>query len=915
MANNYNSYKSRYTGNQVDSAVGKAQKALTEDDIVQTPGQYANKVMSQAAVSTLMANAATNQNIANAIENHNVSSTSHQDIRNAVNQKPDAINYRADSLFNTYTTKFINDNFASITFVNNLYAQKTGTNTAEFINTLPLISNDNILTSENTTNTDYNWITPDFIFTRELQVNTTLTMQNSFELNLKFKVNRNATLSFGVKIKVSTDNGSTWNYISSNQTTSSQVWEQDVGNTIDLLCYTDLISNPVTYNSGTLLAIEVFKKQQSNQHLTTNVYCGVSEDGANIYTYVRFNFTNVNLGTSQLEDNSVTYQKLSVALQEIVNKVPQITHKTETTIIYPENWSTLSGNQLFNYYATINLISQVSDNTMVELVNDNAVDFALYGFSLMGYNSTLNTVTIYAISAPLTSINFTLEIYETEPILPTLYAPTLYYPSQENNPTLIQIDNNINNPSTINYYLYYNGDNFTNQIGQADPSYPMIDLRNIPELRDSGVYILKARVISLTNPGSMSDFSDSLTYVSSGSQEETGLYSSEKYLYDSANDEVTIDGTTYTMSSVSRVNDGTNTYPATYNSSTDMYDFTINGQNYSYRRYAQYLISDSDSSVYPLNSQNEVTINNITYTYDFMSMTFSDGTNTYSASYDSSGLYWTLGGVKYRMREGAYVTDGSNYFFVDYDRTREYVTLNGTDYYIEIGQALTDGTNYYYYNQENVIINGVMYSSTIDESTGYIEYFTGEPVKTTWADLLSGGYVTENIDNSISLDNSKFSSNYLYELFIPSTITTITANNFSGCLIQYLYFNAYIAPEDVGANAFDNSSIIEVVSNYSDESIILYPEETINTAIVEFIVQNSGFDFSTLSISMYGATGQIINQQSTETGMIFTVQWSGGMGSFSYNASATGYNTIFGSVSTNYSGDDKTIYLTFNQGV
>ena len=904
MANNYNSYKSRYTGNQVDSAVGKAQKALTEDDIVQTTGQYANKVMSQAAVSTLMANAATNQNIANAIENHNVSSTSHQDIRNAVNQKPDALNYRTDSLFNTYTTKFINDNFASITFVNNLYAQKKGANTAEFINTLPAISNANILKSEYTTNTDYNWDSPDFVFTRELQVNTTLTMQNSFELNLKFKVNRNATLSFGVKIKVSTDNGSTWNYISSNQTTSSQVWEQDVGNTIDLLCYTDLIQNPITYNSGTLLAIEVFKKQQSNQHLTTSVYCGVFEDGANIYTYVRFNFTNVNLGTGQLEDNSVTYQKLSVALQEIVNKVPQITHKTETSIIYPQNWGTLSGNQLFNYYATINLISQVSDNTMIELVNDNPVDFALYGFSLMEYNPTSNTVTIYAISAPSTSINFTLEIYETEPILLTLYAPTLYYLSQEYNPTIIQIDNNTDNPSTVNYYLYYNGDNFTNQIGQADPSSPTIDLRNISELREAGEYTLKARVVSLTNPGSMSDFSDSLTYISSGSQEETGLDVALKYDYDSVNNQVNIDGTLYTMTYVERVVNGNNIYPLTYNSSTGMYEFTISPTTYNYDGNGMYLRDLSDN-IYPVISD-VVTINNQQYTYDSTNNTFTDGVKTYTPYYDGYGAYYIFDdqtNIKYYRGYG-YVTDNTNYYPTEYTENGEIFNIGANQYTIEIGDALTDGTSDYMLNYGRVEI-GVNTYYTEYNDLGDILYFRTDYTRTSWSDLVTNGYVSVDENTGVlTIHNEYFNSGNTYTMYIPSTVTTITANNFSGCLVQFLYFNADISFQDVGANAFDNSSIIEVYSDYSNSPKKIYPITIVN---LEFIVTNEDFDFSTLDISLYPQSpdATIISSTTTATGMIFTVT----SGAYYYNAMATGYNSIYYSLYINR--NDTTINLTF----
>lgn len=260
------------------------------------------------------------QEITSDISVHNESNTAHQDIRTMIGNKPSIENSYSESQSNTYSANYVNTNFAPVSFVSNLYATKSGTNSATLTNATPTIDSGNILTST-TINTDYNWNVPDFIFTRQIATNTTLTQTNSFELVLQFIVDRDCTLSFGSKISVSTDNGTTWTAISENQTTSSQEWATGVGNTIDILTYTDKVTTPTMYPKDTLIRIEIYKKQLSSQSLTTNVYCGVLVDGANIYTYARYNFSNVNLGTNQLEDGSVTYKKLDYQVQQKISVI------------------------------------------------------------------------------------------------------------------------------------------------------------------------------------------------------------------------------------------------------------------------------------------------------------------------------------------------------------------------------------------------------------------------------------------------------------------------------------------------------------------------------------------------------------------------------------------------------------------
>lgn len=318
-------YKSKWTGQQVDDAVGKiignGVTPLTTGDIVQTTGTSPTKVMSQAAVTNAINNIDPSDKIQEAIEEHNVDEQAHQYIQGLINDKPNALNDRSDSQKDTYSANYINNSFAPITFVSNLYASKVSDNTADLVNKAPVLSANNVLVSTATTNTDYNWTSPDFIFTRDLEVATTLTAQNSFALNLTFIINRNATISWGAKIKVSQDNGQSWTYISDNQAYGAIFYETGIGNTAIFNVFTNAIQGTATYPIGTLLAIEIYKKQTSATALTTTVYCGVEVDNAGIYTYAQFNFSNVNIGTNQLEDGSVTKQKLEQSIQNTLDSV------------------------------------------------------------------------------------------------------------------------------------------------------------------------------------------------------------------------------------------------------------------------------------------------------------------------------------------------------------------------------------------------------------------------------------------------------------------------------------------------------------------------------------------------------------------------------------------------------------------
>ena len=257
------------------------------------------------------------------IQEHNESETAHLDIRelitslsNAVADIEDLIPEEASENNKLADKEYVKQNYVPITFASRLYFNKTGENTASLDNTAPEPDNSNTLVVAST-NTSFDWDNPTIVLTRTLESEIQLNDTNSFALDLYFDLSRNTEITFGAKIKVSTDNGITWTYISSNQSFGEKAYNSGF-NSEDIVVYTDLATNE-TYPVGTLIAIELFKKQENNTSLTTTYYCGVEIDGANVYSFAEFNFANTKINTNQIEDGAVTYDKLAQPVKDLIN--------------------------------------------------------------------------------------------------------------------------------------------------------------------------------------------------------------------------------------------------------------------------------------------------------------------------------------------------------------------------------------------------------------------------------------------------------------------------------------------------------------------------------------------------------------------------------------------------------------------
>lgn len=118
------------------------------------------------------------------------------------------VNEHTNAQDKVYSAQYIDNNYAPLSFVSKLYFQKDTSTTATLVNNSPAISSSNYLTSS-TTDTDFDWNNPIFTTTRVFQSSTILNKENSFTIHLNFNIDRDANISFGAKIRISQDNGST----------------------------------------------------------------------------------------------------------------------------------------------------------------------------------------------------------------------------------------------------------------------------------------------------------------------------------------------------------------------------------------------------------------------------------------------------------------------------------------------------------------------------------------------------------------------------------------------------------------------------------------------------------------------------------------------------------------------------------
>ncbi|MGN1061465.1 MAG: hypothetical protein ACI4QN_07010 [Candidatus Coproplasma sp.] len=81
---------------------------------------------------------------------------------------------------------------------------------------------------------------------------------------------------------------------------------------------------------------------------------------------------------------------------------------TETYTITADKWTAVSDKSPFTHSATVTATTEIGEETLVELINNNAVAFANHGFAIAAVSG--QSITIYSVGAPTSSVTLRIEI-------------------------------------------------------------------------------------------------------------------------------------------------------------------------------------------------------------------------------------------------------------------------------------------------------------------------------------------------------------------------------------------------------------------------------------------------------------------------------------------------------------------------
>lgn len=95
-------------------------------------------------------------------------------------------------------------------------------------------------------------------------------------------------------------------------------------------------------------------------------------------------------------------------ITNILNNTLKITNIVESFSIPITNWTTLESADPYTYSTTVNITSALSTNSIVELINNQPVLFATYGFAIGSISGQV--ATIYSIGQPSESVTLTLGV-------------------------------------------------------------------------------------------------------------------------------------------------------------------------------------------------------------------------------------------------------------------------------------------------------------------------------------------------------------------------------------------------------------------------------------------------------------------------------------------------------------------------
>lgn len=101
-------------------------------------------------------------------------------------------------------------------------------------------------------------------------------------------------------------------------------------------------------------------------------------------------------------------EKSAEALEKSTEAMAAVAKEIEEHTIVTSAWTALSGSAPYTYSATVTVTAEISQTSVIELYNNNAVLFANYGFAIGAVSG--QTVTVYSIGLPTESVTLTIQV-------------------------------------------------------------------------------------------------------------------------------------------------------------------------------------------------------------------------------------------------------------------------------------------------------------------------------------------------------------------------------------------------------------------------------------------------------------------------------------------------------------------------
>ena len=105
-----------------------------------------------------------------------------------------------------------------------------------------------------------------------------------------------------------------------------------------------------------------------------------------------------------------TNETKAVTPKQLKNASSDVKPTTETLTVENTSWVALTDSSPYTYSATVTATTTIGVDSIVELINNQAVLFATYGFVIGGISG--QNITIYSIGQPSENVTLTVEVTE-----------------------------------------------------------------------------------------------------------------------------------------------------------------------------------------------------------------------------------------------------------------------------------------------------------------------------------------------------------------------------------------------------------------------------------------------------------------------------------------------------------------------